>query len=68
MDILKMIAELREERERLDEAIVVLEKLSKTGPPRRGRPPAWSRAAGATAPRSDQNGSLNMAALSAPEG
>jgi hypothetical protein len=68
MDISKMIADLREERERLDEAIVSLEKLSPTGTPRRGRPPAWSRLASVTAPRggNGQNGSLNAAALSPP--
>ena len=65
MDILKMIAELREELARIEEAVIVLEKLH-TGTPRRGRPPAWSRTAGVmTSPsRNGQNAPLNGAALS----
>jgi hypothetical protein len=41
MDLLKMIAELRDERSAVDEAIIVLEKLARTHTKRRGRPPAW---------------------------
>ena len=69
MDISKMIADLQEERSRLDEAIVSLEKLSQTGTPRRGLPPAWSRAASVTAPRNrdGRNGSMNGAGLSSPQ-
>jgi hypothetical protein len=68
MDILKTIAELREERARLDEAIISLEKLSLTRTPRRGRPPAWSRISSLSAPqgRNGQNGSLNGVAPSLP--
>jgi hypothetical protein len=64
MDISKMIAELRGERERLIEAIISLEKLSQMGTPRRGRPPEWSRLASAPAPRNrnGQNGSMSGAA------
>ena len=40
MDLHKMIIELQAERERLDQAIEALERLSKNAP-RRGRPPAW---------------------------
>lgn len=63
MDISKVIAELREERERLNEAIISLEKLSLAGAPRRGRPPAWRRVASGAAPRNrnGQNGSANVA-------
>jgi hypothetical protein len=66
MDISKVITELREERERLEEAIVTLEKLALARAPRRGRPPAWSRVANATAPRNrnGQNGSANVAGSS----
>jgi len=69
MDIQKIIAELREERAHLDEAILRLEKLSLTRTPRRGRPPAWSRVASHIAPqsRNGQNGSMNGIALSAPQ-
>ncbi len=41
MDIVKLIAELRQERERLDAAIQSLERL--VGPHRKvGRPPKWT--------------------------
>ena len=43
MEILKIIAELREERARIDEAIAALEKIALQQKPRRGRPPAWTR-------------------------
>ena len=43
MDILKMIEELRAEREGLSEAIVVLERLAVGQGKRRGRPPAWMK-------------------------
>jgi hypothetical protein len=42
MDLLKMITELQAERDRLDEAIQALERLSASGKlRRRGRPPRW---------------------------
>ncbi len=44
MDINKMLAELRTEREQLIEAIVVLERLAVGRGKRRGRPPAWMAA------------------------
>jgi hypothetical protein len=68
MDVSKTIAELREERARLDEAITSLEKLSIIRP-RRGRPPAWSRVSSLTGPQSrdGHNGSMNGIALSPPQ-
>ena len=44
MDILKMIAELRGEREAIEDALAVLERLAKTRGKRRGRPPVWMSA------------------------
>jgi hypothetical protein len=41
MDIEKMLAELREERELIEGAIVALERLAQGGAKRRGRPPKW---------------------------
>jgi hypothetical protein len=41
MDINKMLAELRQERDQIEEAIVVLERLARGRGKRRGRPPAW---------------------------
>ena len=46
MDIVKMLADLRAERQRLEEAVLVLERLAAgTGKKRRGRPPKWMTAA-----------------------
>ena len=36
-----MLSELRAEREQLDEAIIVLQRLAMGGRKRRGRPPKW---------------------------
>lgn len=41
MDITKMLAELRQERAQIEEAIVTLERLAQGRGRRRGRPPAW---------------------------
>jgi hypothetical protein len=41
MDILKMLAELRAEREQIEEAILVLERIACGRGRRRGRPPKW---------------------------
>ena len=41
MDILKMLADLRQERLQIEEAIVMLERLANGRGKRRGRPPAW---------------------------
>ena len=44
MDVLKMLADLREEREQLGQAIMTLERLVQGRGRRRGRPPAWMSA------------------------
>jgi hypothetical protein len=41
MDVVKILSELRQEREQLEEAIMSLERLSRGRGRRRGRPPAW---------------------------
>lgn len=41
MDVLKMIAELRSERDQVEEAILSLERLALGRGKRRGRPPKW---------------------------
>jgi len=41
MDITKILDELRQEREQIDEAILTLERLVQGRGRRRGRPPAW---------------------------
>jgi hypothetical protein len=49
MDITKILEELRQERDQLDEAILSLERLA-AGGRRRGRPPAWIAAVKQQAP------------------
>ena len=41
MDVTKMLAELRQERDQIEEAIMSLERLARGRGKRRGRPPAW---------------------------
>jgi hypothetical protein len=41
MDLLKMLADLRQEREQIEEAILTLERLARGRGRRRGRPPTW---------------------------
>ena len=41
MDVLKMLTDLRQEREQIEEAIMTLERLAQGRGRRRGRPPAW---------------------------
>jgi DNA invertase Pin-like site-specific DNA recombinase len=41
MDLNKMLADLRLEREQIEEAIMTLERLARGRGKRRGRPPAW---------------------------
>ena len=47
MDVDKMLAELRLEREQIEEAILSLERLARGRGRRRGRPPAWLKDAAA---------------------
>ena len=47
MDVDKMLAELRLEREQIEEAILTLERLARGRGRRRGRPPSWLKDAGA---------------------
>ena len=45
MEVTKIIAELRKERDQIEEAIISLERLARGSGARRGRPPAWLTAA-----------------------
>jgi hypothetical protein len=42
MDVAKILAELRQERDQIEEAIMSLERLATGRKRRRGRPPAWA--------------------------
>lgn len=53
MEISKILADLKEERRNLDEAIAALERLARGTAKRRGRPPAWMAEAAAVAPAAD---------------
>jgi len=50
MDILKVLVELQQQRDQIEEAILSLERLALGNGKRRGRPPAWIVAARKTAP------------------
>jgi ABC-type transporter Mla subunit MlaD len=41
MDVGKILSDLRQEREQIEEAILSLERLARGQGKRRGRPPAW---------------------------
>ena len=41
MDVTKILAELKREKDQLEEAIMSLERLVRGRGKRRGRPPAW---------------------------
>jgi hypothetical protein len=52
MDIIKMLQDLRSEREQIEEAILTLERLARGQGRRRGRPPKWMlESAGSTRSR-----------------
>ena len=59
MDILKMLADLRQEREQIEEAIMTLERLARGRGRRRGRPPAWMATASPVKRRGRPPGSKN---------
>jgi len=43
MDVNKILAELRHEREQIEDAIISLERLARGRGKRRGRPPSWMK-------------------------
>jgi hypothetical protein len=45
LDVDKMLADLRLEREQIEEAILTLERLARGRGRRRGRPPSWLKEA-----------------------
>ena len=41
LDVAKILEDLKQEKEQLEQAIITLERLAQERSPRRGRPPAW---------------------------
>ena len=54
INVSKILAKLRQEREQIEESILSLERLAR---PKRGRPPAWMSARKQNAPPSGGTGS-----------
>ena len=61
MDVAKILAELREERQQIEEAILSLERLARGRNRRPGRPPAWMAEASKPRKRGRPPGSKNKA-------
>ncbi len=59
-----MLAELRLEREQIEEAILTLERLGRGRGRRRGRPPSWLKDATAAVSSSESSGSEDGQAAS----
>jgi hypothetical protein len=59
MDVLKMLADLNQQRAEIEEAILAIERLASGKGKRRGRPPAWMAAATAPKRRGRPPGSKN---------
>ncbi len=51
MNVTQMLAELRQERAALDDAILALERIARSGARGRGRPPSWLSASSAAPKR-----------------
>ena len=59
IDVAKILAELKEEKEQLEQAILTLERLAAGRGPRRGRPPAWMSSEASPKRRGRPPGSKN---------
>ena len=62
IDVAKILADLKEEKQQLEQAIATLERLAAGRGPRRGRPPAWMSEAAAPKRRGRPPGSKNKPA------
>jgi hypothetical protein len=51
LDVAKILEELKQEKEQLEQAILTLERLAQGRSPRRGRPPAWLTDGSTPAPK-----------------
>jgi hypothetical protein len=70
MDVTKILAELRAEREQIEGAILSLERLAQGRGRRRGRPPSWMSSETTVKRRGRPPGSKNKVAANdiAPKG
>jgi hypothetical protein len=59
IDVAKILADLKEEKEQLEQAILTLERLAAGRGPRRGRPPAWMSSEASPKRRGRPPGSKN---------
>jgi hypothetical protein len=59
LDVDKMLAELRLEREQIEEAILTLERLARGRGRRRGRPPSWLKEATAAVSSGGEEGAAD---------
>jgi hypothetical protein len=67
MDVSKILSELKEERQQIEEAILSLERLARGRGRRRGRPPSWMSEITAKR-RGRPPGSKNKTVTQAPKG
>jgi len=67
MDVSKMLADLRQERQQIEEAILSLERLVRGRGRRRGRPPAWLSQIALPKRRGRPPGSKNKTAGGSPK-
>jgi len=65
MDVAKILAELKSEREQIEEAILSLERLARGRSHGRGRPPSWMSDIGLPKRRGRPPGSKNKVAEAA---
>jgi hypothetical protein len=64
MDVTKILAELKQERDALEEAIATLERLALGRGKRRGRPPLWMVEAAKRKPADAEKEPVSRAAAS----
>jgi hypothetical protein len=67
IDVAKILEELKQEKEQLEQAINTLERLAQGRGPRRGRPPAWLSETSGPKRRGRPPGSKNKVAPTAPK-
>jgi hypothetical protein len=67
LDVDKMLAELRVEREQIEEAILTLERLARGRGRRRGRPPSWLKEASAAAAEQENGNGSDGEAIAEPK-